>query len=147
MLLLIISLAILAIIWYVSRRRSMSILARNGIPGPKPHIIFGNLREYNSKGYAKCDEEWIKDYGNIVGYYLGGKPFILITDPQLLKRIQIEDFKNFTKKPATRENPNPIFQQNIIRVNNNRWKTMRKLMSPTFSKAKLRYDSHIQHKY
>jgi len=34
--------------WYKHRRGKMSILERHGIPGPKPHIIFGNLTEYEA---------------------------------------------------------------------------------------------------
>ena len=77
----------------------MSILERHGIPGPKPHLIFGNMSDYNSIGYNDCYEKWKSKYGRIFGYYLGAKPFIVITDPKLLKLIQIKDFHHFSHRP------------------------------------------------
>lgn len=92
-------LLILSLLWYWQRVNRMSILRRNGIPGPKPHLIFGHLREYNSRGYNNCYEEWKRVYGRIFGYYLGAKPFIVVTDPQLLRLIQIKDFNHFSDRP------------------------------------------------
>jgi hypothetical protein len=38
-------------------------------------------------------------YGDICGYYLGAKPIILISDPDILKIIEIEQAKNFQTRP------------------------------------------------
>ncbi len=35
--------------WYEWRKKLMSVLERNGIPGPKPHLIYGNMKEYEAK--------------------------------------------------------------------------------------------------
>jgi cytochrome P450 family 3 subfamily A len=84
---------------FYRRTIRMSILKRNGIPGPTPQLIFGNLRDYNSKGYNECFEIWKKKYGRVFGYYLGAKPFVVVTDPELLKLIQIKDFQQFSSRP------------------------------------------------
>lgn len=119
----------------------MSKFQRNGIPGPKPHLIFGNFREYKTKGYVKCHEEWIKRYGPVVGYWLGGKPFLLIADTDLLKKIQIKDFHLFASRSLIIEsgiNPNPRLKKSLIMCEENRWKQMRSTLTPTFSGSKLR---------
>ncbi len=92
-------LPVIILLWYYQRLKRMTILERNGIPGPKPHLILGNFRDYNSKGYNECFEQWKKKYGRIFGYYLGAKPFIVVTDPELLKLIQVKDFHHFSHRP------------------------------------------------
>ncbi len=134
-------LIVLIIVWYIWRKRLMTKLKRNGIPGPEPHLIFGNIKEYQTKGYAKCHEEWINKYGTIVGYYLGGKPYVLIADHELLKLIQIKDFQHFTKRTLTIDgglNPNPRLQHSLITYDGNQWKQMRSTLTPTFSGFKLK---------
>ncbi|CAG2178392.1 unnamed protein product, partial [Oppiella nova] len=97
---------------------------------------------YQTKGYAKCHEEWIKKYGRIVGYYLGGKPFILIADPELLKVIQIKEFHQFSKRQllldSTGLNANPRLSHSLIACEDSRWREMRSTLSPTFSGSKLK---------
>jgi cytochrome P450 len=129
------------LIWYNWRKRHMSLLKRNGIPGPPPHLIYGNIKDWTRKGYVVCQKEWINKYGPIVGYYIGAKPFVLIADPELLKLVQIKDFHHFIKRPAVIEggsNPNPRLRNSIVKVDGIRWKQMRSTLTPTFSGAKLK---------
>ena len=119
----------------------MSKFKDNGIPGPEPHLLFGNIVEYKRQGYVKCHEQWIKKYGPVVGYFLGGKPFLLVADPELLKLIQIKDFHLFAKRPMTVDtglNPSPRLNHSLISCEENRWKQMRSTLTPTFSGSKLR---------
>jgi len=100
----------------------MSILERNGIPGPKPHLIFGNMKQYYAEGYNNCFEIWKKKYGTIFGYYLGAKPFIVVTDPELLKLIQIKDFNHFFHRPYVIPGGlyrNWKFHQQVLKFKNN----------------------------
>ena len=86
-------------LFYYQRVKRMTFLERHGIPGPKPHIIFGNMNDYNILGYNECYDRWKAKYGRIFGYYLGAKPFVVVTDPTLLKLIQIKDFHHFSHRP------------------------------------------------
>jgi cytochrome P450 len=141
LLLVFISFVFLLIFWYNWRKRLISKFKRNGIPGPEPHLIFGNIVEYSREGYVKCHEMWIKKYGPVVGYFLGGKPFLLVSDPELLKLIQIKDFHLFAKRPLTVDtglNPSRRLNHSLISCEENRWKQMRSTLTPTFSGSKLR---------
>lgn len=86
-------------LFYWQRVRRMTFLRRYGIPGPKPHLIYGNLKDYNTLGYNQCFDKWKEKYGRIFGFYLGAKPFVVVTDPELLKLIQIKDFHHFSHRP------------------------------------------------
>lgn len=79
-------LAILLLVWYNWRRRRFSTFQRLGIPGPKPSLILGNIYEIKKKGAARAFSDWIERYGDIVGFYNGAAPFLLVKDLELLKK-------------------------------------------------------------
>ena len=126
----------------ISRVRHMSKLSRNGIPGPKPNLIYGNLFEYKALPSIKRHEEWIKKYGKIVGYYLGHRPMVLVADPDLAKNIQIKDFQYFSDRPTLSLkhglHPIPASSGMLIRAQGKRWKELRSALTPTFSGSKLK---------
>lgn len=131
----------LAICLYV-RIRQMSILERNGIPGPKPSLLSGNMFQHLGKANVLRYSEYFEKYGKIVGYYVGQKPIVLISDFELIRQIQIKDFANFAdrEQPILKYglHPNPRFFHNIITASGSRWKEMRTILNPTFSAAKLK---------
>ncbi|CAG2105044.1 unnamed protein product [Medioppia subpectinata] len=124
--------------------KRMSLLERNGIPGPRPHLIMGNMYEYYTRGYNDCFERWKKQHGKIFGYYLGAKPFVVITDPELLKVIEVKEFNHFFDRPYVVPGGlyrNPKFHQQLYRVNRvdqDKWRAMRQSMSPWFSSLQLK---------
>lgn len=83
--------------------------------------------------------EWIKKYGNIVGFYNGAIPFLLVNDLELLKRVEIEDFHNFTERGNVIEVQAvpDIRQRLIVTAPVNRWREMRAVLSPAFTAKKL----------
>ncbi|KAH9365718.1 hypothetical protein HPB48_012903 [Haemaphysalis longicornis] len=85
---------------YRWRKRTFSHFKDLGIPGPEPSLLFGNLLEIWQKGMARASSEWLKQYGDVVGYYNGMMPGIVLRDPELIKRIFINDFHYFTGRQA-----------------------------------------------
>ena len=127
---------------YLLRVRHMSKLARNGIPGPKPSLILGNLIEYRMQSKVLLQEKWIKQYGKIMGFYLGQTPAVLVADADLVKNIQIKDFDKFADRPhiALKNglHPHPASSKSLVRSTGKRWKEMRSALTPTFSSSKLK---------
>ena len=139
--LLIAVLSLALILFYRRRVRQMSVLKRNGIPGPKPHFIFGNLFEMRSLSPIERQKAWIERYGKIVGCYSGAKPIVLVADPELAKNIQIKDFQYFTDRPHFGLRfmyPSPRYDGSLIRSCGQRWKQMRSVLTPAFSASKLK---------
>lgn len=97
MLILTVLLALLFVAIY-KRRKQMSILERLRIPGPRPNLIFGNLIEFGREGFSRTFLKWTKKYGPIVGFYIGGRPQLLVTDIELIRRILIKDFHKFINR-------------------------------------------------
>lgn len=76
----------------------MTIFHRNGIAGPKPHFLFGNWRILWFKGHRATFRAWIRQYGKVVGFYLGGRPHLLVADPNLLNIILCIESDKFARK-------------------------------------------------
>ncbi|XP_075557325.1 cytochrome P450 3A31-like isoform X2 [Dermacentor variabilis] len=85
--------------WFViQRKRRLSFFKDLGIPGPPPSFLSGNLSEIIHKGALVKFKEWLDKYGDIVGFYNGVHPFLIVKDLELIKKIQIKDFNNFTSR-------------------------------------------------
>ncbi|XP_023210219.1 cytochrome P450 3A8-like [Centruroides sculpturatus] len=110
---------LLLFLWYRKRKNDMTFFERLNIPGPRPHFITGNLSEYTEKGFEKCQLEWIEKYGNIVGYYLGAKPILLlfISDGGI---------------------PHKYGRETLSLKEGKEWKNARSILSPGFSTNKLK---------
>ncbi|KAH7636985.1 Thromboxane-A synthase [Dermatophagoides farinae] len=133
---------VIIIIFYAIQKRRMTILERNGINGPKPHWIFGNIFHFFNADNVTRSQQYIEKYGKTCGYYVGHKPNILTIDIELIKRFQIKDFEKF----SDRQNfgikhgihPNPRFARDLVDSIGFRWKETRTILTPTFSAMKLK---------
>ncbi|XP_035221635.1 cytochrome P450 3A24-like isoform X2 [Stegodyphus dumicola] len=139
--------AIALVLWIFWRKRNFSVLKKLGIPGPEPNFLFGNLLEMVMKNPIQCHKEWIQKYGKVVGYYFGTEPVVLITDVELLKRIQISDFHKFMNRPSLfrgrRRKPNEMrrvegFSQQLVILKDKKWKDIRSILTPSFTAAKMK---------
>lgn len=126
---------------YYQRHRQMTIFERLGIPGPKPNFIFGNSMEIAKEGLVKIFPKWTKQYGPIVGFYIGGIPQILVTDLALIRKIMISDFDNFINRNQIIPGgtfPETALQKMLVFTTDDEWRHLRATESPTFSSGKLR---------
>jgi hypothetical protein len=80
--------------------------------------------------------KWLNTYGKIAGYYKGSKPFIVTTDIELLKRIQVSDFQhNFTQRQSRGVigglEASISQMQSLVQpeINGKRWKEQRSLIT------------------
>ncbi|XP_052791149.1 cytochrome P450 3A41-like [Mya arenaria] len=122
--------------WYLYRHFTQ--LRRRGIPGPTPWPLFGNLLHQFIKGFEKTDAEWLNKYGQIVGFYNGYQPAVLVTDPELLKMVLVKNFPNFSNRPVPKNIPQ-LLANGIFFMKGRKWKKTRNILTPTFSAAKLKY--------
>ncbi|XP_027206344.2 cytochrome P450 3A2-like [Dermatophagoides pteronyssinus] len=133
---------ILLITFYVIRKRQMTILKRNGINGPEPNLITGNIFSLLKKSNFERSQQLIDHYGKTSGYYVGAKPNVLTIDLELIKRFQIKDFDKFSDRQTFGLKhgirPNPRFSENVIGSRGARWKEHRTILNPTFSAMKLK---------
>ncbi|GIY20849.1 cytochrome P450 3A24 [Caerostris darwini] len=139
--------AVVVVLWLIYRKRCFSFLKDNGIPGPEPNILFGNMLELVRKTPIKCLDEWLEKYGKVVGYYLGTTPVVLIADVDLLKRIQVSDFHKFINRANIFRGPERRdkkvkrvegFSQHLVSLRDKRWKEIRSIITPSFTASKMK---------
>ncbi|XP_075559622.1 cytochrome P450 3A13-like [Dermacentor variabilis] len=119
---------------YRWRKRKFSVFKELGIPGPEPSLIFGNLLEIWRKGMGTATSEWMKKYGDFVGYYNGDTPGIILRDLELIKRVYIQDFQNFTGRRvmSSVSKSLAVNEVRISRVSGEDWRHLKKIMLPAF---------------
>lgn len=118
----------------------MSIIKGIGIPGPKPNFILGNLVDITKEGLNGVFPKWTKKYGKIVGFYIGGRPQVLITDIEMIRHVMVKDFHIFSNKSQCIPggiHPQPQLQKMLVWAQDNVWRQLRASLSPSFSLYKL----------
>uniref|UniRef100_A0A1E1X6H2 Putative cytochrome n=1 Tax=Amblyomma aureolatum TaxID=187763 RepID=A0A1E1X6H2_9ACAR len=131
---------LLAVHWLLKRREHFNFFKNLGIPGPTPNIICGNMWEIYKKSPVKAYREWIDKYGDVVGYFNGYRPVILVADLELLKQIQIKDFQDFTDRGLLFQAKRPPSPHNkgLLQLTASRWKEVRSVLTPSFTTNKLK---------
>ncbi|CAL8096999.1 unnamed protein product [Orchesella dallaii] len=121
-------------IW--SRKYVLNQWKRMGIEGPEPDFWTGNAKQLT---YGRVDtlgvlQEWRKKYGRVVGYYIGLRPQLMITDADMVKEIFVKQFSNFVNRPDAQGET----EHNLARLRDNEWKENRRVLNPSFTTKKLK---------
>lgn len=141
---LLIFVVILILTWFGRRKQIFSIFSDNRIPGPKPSFWTGNLKEL-IRSKETFEYQNSKKYGNIFGYFLGAKPILVITDPELIKIIQIKNFKNFSNKDFLLSDaniPHHIGMKSLPVRTDKHWIASRIILNSCFSSKNIKLIFH-----
>ncbi|CAN8019280.1 unnamed protein product, partial [Ixodes persulcatus] len=138
---LIVVTAMTALLWVLNRRHRHGLLRRNGIPGPRPHLLDGNYAQLK-KNRIEVVERWIKEYGKVFGYYVGDIPYIVLTDVEMIKQCFVKKASTFHDRP-----PFPVavepFISSIVGLEGDEWKKVRTVLNPSFSSSKMKLMTQI----
>uniref|UniRef100_A0A1I8NYI9 Cytochrome P450 n=1 Tax=Stomoxys calcitrans TaxID=35570 RepID=A0A1I8NYI9_STOCA len=114
-----------------------------GIPHEEPHALFGNMSglrtklsfgEILTRYYAK-----FKGSGPFAGIFVGQRPGAVVLDKELIKRILIKDFTQFTDRGLYYNQESDPLTGHLFLVDGDRWRSMRNKLSPTFTSGKMKY--------
>lgn len=132
---------------YRWRKRTFSVFKELGIPGPEPSLLFGNLVEIWKEGMGPCSSKWLKQYGDVVGYYNGAMPGIVLRDRELIKRIFINDFQYFTGRQimALVSKNLPVNEVRLSRVSGDDWRYLKNIVVPAFKTNNIKKAFAIMH--
>ncbi|XP_052023974.1 cytochrome P450 3A13 [Apodemus sylvaticus] len=124
------------VLLYLYGTHSHGIFKKLGIPGPKPLPFLGTILAYR-KGFWECDIQCHKKYGKMWGLYDGRQPVLAITDPDIIKTVLVKEcYSTFTNRRNF--GPAGILKKAISVSENEEWKRIRALLSPTFTSGKLK---------
>ncbi|KAH9394069.1 Cytochrome P450 3A4 [Tyrophagus putrescentiae] len=121
---------------YFYVRHRQGYWARKGVPGPAPWFLFGNIVDLFRAG-PKMEMIWLQRYGKVYGNYIGLAPVLTIAEPTLIKQVLISDFHYFINRREMRFD-HEIWNKNLFLSENDAWKKIRSITSPTFTSGKLR---------
>ncbi|XP_052610982.1 cytochrome P450 3A13-like [Peromyscus californicus insignis] len=138
-------LATILVLLYLYGTSSHGLFKKLGIPGPKPLPFVGTMLNYKM-GISQYDIECHKKYGDIWGIYNGLVPVLIITKPDMIKNVLVKEFySSFTNRQSI--GPPGFMKKGIVRSENEEWKRIRSLLTPTFSSGKLKDMFHIIQEY
>ncbi|KAF7487338.1 thromboxane-A synthase isoform X1 [Marmota monax] len=126
--------ALLALLkWYSTS--AFSRLEELGVPHPRPSPFIGNLTFFR-QGFWESQMELRKQYGSLCGYYLGRRMYIVMSKPEMIRQVLVENFSNFSNRAATGLEPK-LVANSILFLRDKRWEEIRGVLTPAFSPAKL----------
>ncbi|KAF7243115.1 Cytochrome P450 3A9 [Varanus komodoensis] len=106
------------------------------IPGPTPFPFFGTALAYRH-GQVEVDKECFKKYGSTWRFFDGRQPVLAITDPALIKIVLVKEcFSTFTNR--RRFGPTGKLSKAVSTAEDEQWKRIRTVLSPTFTSGKLK---------
>ncbi|XP_069845418.1 cytochrome P450 3A9-like [Dipodomys merriami] len=112
------------------------VFKKLGIPGPKPLPFFGTILGYR-KGVIVFDVECYKKYGKLWGLYDGQQAVLVITDLDMIKTVLVKEcYSTFTNRWVF--GPRGFMNKSLSFSEDEDWKRIRTLLSPTFSSVKLK---------
>ncbi|NXY16006.1 CP3A9 protein, partial [Atrichornis clamosus] len=124
---------------FLSRRYGtwpFGLFKKLGIPGPRPLPFFGTCLEYR-KGFLDFDSECFKKYGKVWGIYDGRQPVLAVTEPQIIKSVLVKDcYSTFTNR--RRVDLAGVLIEAVSLAEDEHWKRLRTVLSPTFTSGKLK---------
>ncbi|XP_054069096.1 cytochrome P450 3A21-like [Rissa tridactyla] len=107
-----------------------------GIPGPRPLPFFGTCLEYR-KGFLEFDNSCFQKYGKVWGIYDGRQPVVAVMDPQIIKTVLVKEcYSTFTNR--RRFDLAGVLKNAISLAEDEQWKRIRTVLSPTFTSGKLK---------
>jgi cytochrome P450 len=99
-------------------------------PGPKGHLLGDNLREYarDPLGFLSgC----ARAYGDVVGLRFMGQRIYLLSDPDLIEYVLVENSRNFTKTRILKRNRR-LLGEGLLTSEGEFWRRQRRLAQPAF---------------
>lgn len=131
----------LSLIYYLLRKR-YNYWADRDIPFVKPTLLVGNtwgLGTKKTNGELMMDHyKELKGKDVIGGIFLLTRPVLLTLDLDLIKHIFVKDFNYFVNRGFYMNKKADPVTNNLLSMEDQDWKDMRKKISPTFSSGKMK---------
>nr|XP_033326759.1 probable cytochrome P450 6a14 [Megalopta genalis]XP_033326760.1 probable cytochrome P450 6a14 [Megalopta genalis]XP_033326761.1 probable cytochrome P450 6a14 [Megalopta genalis] len=113
-----------------------------GIAGPRPSLIFGNLKSPTLAQTSMSDtvKKMYDEYKNerVFGIYGGSTPILVINDLDLVKDVLIRDFSMFPSRGLQVFPKVDRLQEHLFQLEPEIWRPLRARLSPVFTSGKLK---------
>ncbi|XP_043945432.1 cytochrome P450 3A30-like [Protopterus annectens] len=124
------------ILLYIYETWPYGVFKNLGIPGPRPLPFLGTVIHYR-KGFFNFDLECMQKYGKMWGVFDGRKPVLGTVDTTLLKTVLVREcLSTFTNRRTFGKSG--ILDNAITTAEDDHWKRIRSVLSPTFTSGRLK---------
>ncbi|KAK6912339.1 Cytochrome P450 [Dillenia turbinata] len=132
-------------------------LRKQGIGGPSPSFLLGNIPEMKRVQRHPQNEDdpqprshdwppkvfpylhvWKKSYGPIYTYSTGNIQILYVTDTEMVRKIALCTSSDFGKPPYLSKERGPLLGEGIIASSGSLWEHQRKIISPEFYLEKVK---------
>ncbi|OEL13828.1 Cytokinin hydroxylase [Dichanthelium oligosanthes] len=143
--------------YYLTPTRIGRILAGQGVRGPPPRLLVGNLRDVSAlvasatagdMGSLSHDivgrllphyVRWSKMYGRIFVYWYGSEPRVCVTDAGMVRELLSSRHAHVTGKSwLQRQGAKHFIGRGLIMANGATWSHQRHVVAPAFMADRLR---------
>ncbi|XP_065214863.1 probable cytochrome P450 6a13 [Planococcus citri] len=132
--------ALLYVYWFL--KKSHKFFDQYNIPYPKPHWLFGNVKDMvlmKKPFWDMYKEIYEKHSSNrFIGIYNIHKPTVLIRDPELIKMILIKDFPHFQDHGFSPNKEAEPMMTNLFNLEGDEWRNLRIKLTSTFTSGKMK---------
>jgi len=120
---------------YGDQERNKMVGTLHAPPGPKGHLIGDNLREY-AKDPLGFLSSCAREYGDVVKLRFMGQTFYLLSHPDLIEYVLVENNRNFTKTRILRRNRR-LLGEGLLTSEGDFWRRQRRLAQPAFHRKRV----------
>jgi cytochrome P450 len=104
-------------------------------PGPKGHLLWGNFGPFRSDSLEFLSH-CAREYGDIASFRLGHRRIVLVSHPDLIEQVLVNDNRNFIKHFAFKL-LRPTMGNGLLMSEGDFWLRQRRLMQPAFGPRQL----------
>ncbi|XP_021340481.1 uncharacterized protein LOC110441616 isoform X2 [Mizuhopecten yessoensis] len=98
------AIAALLYLWY--HKRNIRSLEESGIPMIPSLPIIGSIHKLIGKGLIQSEGAWLKEYGNVIGWYNGYVLNVVTADRDMINEILVKKFNIFSNRWVSIQNGN-----------------------------------------
>ncbi|XP_051173283.1 cytochrome P450 6k1-like [Leptopilina boulardi] len=133
--------AIFLFLYYYSSKNH-NYWKNQGVKGPEPMPFLGNMKDVllNRLAPGQMAKILYDKFVNepMIGIYARSTPILILKDPELIKDVLIKDFNKFADRGLPIHEKVEPLSQNLVNLEPERWRPLRKKLSPVFTSGKLR---------
>ncbi|XP_075548970.1 cytochrome P450 3A8-like isoform X1 [Dermacentor variabilis] len=125
------------ILFYLYAARNRNYWKKQNIAHEDFSLVIGPAMRIFFKPFHEIDDQRYKKYGRVFGIYEGGKPTLLVGEPELVKQVLVKDFPLLSNRRPL-QFFDPILDNMMSIAPVERWRKIRPSASPAFTTGKLR---------
>ncbi|CAN1295362.1 Cytokinin hydroxylase [Linum perenne] len=148
--------------YYLTPKRIKLFMEQQGIRGPKPRPLIGNIPDMSSlisqSTSVDCDHLhhdivprllphfvlWSQQYGKRFIYWNGTEPRLCLTEPELIKELMTKYSTKAGKSWMQQQGTKHFIGKGLLMANGENWYHQRHVISPAFMGEKLKsYAGHM----